>query len=180
MWSSPLLAVALVLASFGALGGQTVPLLEPGDQIRLVSPAHRGVFYVTEWSAPTLVIRAPAMGQNISIPRESVQSLDVRRGYARGESLLRGMGIGFLAGATAGVTLGVADGDDPPDEWFALTAAEKAMIGVVILGGGSALLGSVIGAVAPRSRWVPVELPVRVGLMPLQERGVRIALFSNP
>jgi hypothetical protein len=57
---------------------------------------------------------------------------------------LKGTLIGLGAGIVVGAIAGFASGDDPQEEWFALTAGEKAF-GLGIIGG---FTGALIGVIA--------------------------------
>ncbi|HEY4337601.1 MAG TPA: hypothetical protein VGM89_16930 [Puia sp.] len=63
------------------------------------------------------------------------------------KSALAGLGIGLATGAL----LGFISGDDPREQWFALTAEEKAMAGGVLGGTIGTLIGFVVGAASHRS-----------------------------
>ncbi len=63
---------------------------------------------------------------------------------------LEGVLIGLVAGAAVGAIIGFASGDDPPEEWIALTAGEKAF-GLGLLGGSTgALIGVIAGALSKK------------------------------
>jgi len=64
---------------------------------------------------------------------------------------LRGALIGFGVGAAAGVIAGFASGDDDPtNDWFALTAGEKAVVFGALGGVTGALIGGIAGALAKK------------------------------
>ncbi len=68
-----------------------------------------------------------------------------------GSNILHGMGIGGLIGGGVGMVAGLASGDDPPNQWFAFSAGEKAMMGLVAGGVAGALVGTIAGAVTSSS-----------------------------
>lgn len=72
----------------------------------------------------------------------------------RKNSTWRGLGFGALAGLTVGAIAGFASGSDPKEDWFAFTAAEKALIGVIL----GAPLGGAVGAVVGST--VKVSIPI--------------------
>ncbi len=57
-----------------------------------------------------------------------------------------GMKYGGLVGFVAGALIGLADGSDPPDQWFAMTAGSKAVLSGIVVGLTGFLVG---GMVAP-------------------------------
>lgn len=81
-------------------------------------------------------------GELRTVPTAEVREIRI---VSHGKGALQGLGIGFLVGALAGAVAGYAGGDDPPG-WFSMTAAQKAGIGGVALGGLGALIGPFVGA----------------------------------
>lgn len=67
-----------------------------------------------------------------------ISEITLKRTHGAG----RGALLGALAGAFIGAVAGFAQGDDPADYWFRMTAADKA----IILGGTGAMAGAGIGA----------------------------------
>jgi hypothetical protein len=57
-----------------------------------------------------------------------------------------GAGTGALIGAGTGIILGLASGDDPPNQWFSMTAGEKALFAGLFLGATGAVTGGFFGA----------------------------------
>ncbi len=66
--------------------------------------------------------------------------------YRKG-SVGRGLLIGFLSGALTGIAYGIISGDDDPNQWFAMTAGEKAFGGAVVFGAAGSLTGLIIGLI---------------------------------
>lgn len=64
---------------------------------------------------------------------------------------MRSVLIGLCIGAATGAIIGYASGDDPSDQWFALTAREKAEAVGVFGGFVGALTGLIIGVAAHRT-----------------------------
>ncbi len=63
---------------------------------------------------------------------------------------LKGALIGLGAGAVVGAIIGFASGDDPPEQFLAFTAGEKAF-GLGLLGGSTgALIGGIAGALSKK------------------------------
>ncbi len=58
--------------------------------------------------------------------------------------ILRGAGIGLLAGIASGGSIGLASGNDPPG-FLSMTAGDKAAIGGVLLGGVGLIVGTIAG-----------------------------------
>jgi len=63
------------------------------------------------------------------------------------KSTLAGLGIGLATGAL----LGFISGDDPKEQWFALTAGEKAVAAGLLGGTVGSLIGLVVGVAAHRT-----------------------------
>jgi hypothetical protein len=81
----------------------------------------------------------------LEIPVKEIDKLKFRRKGAIG----KGAGIGAATGVIVGIISGLADGDDPPPEFFfefSYTAEEKAGGAAVSLGILGAATGSVIGS----------------------------------
>jgi hypothetical protein len=84
-----------------------------------------------------------------------VQSYDYREMahielYRKGviwKSTLAGLGIGLATGAL----LGFISGNDPREQWFALTAGEKAAAAGVLGGAVGTLIGFVVGVASHRT-----------------------------
>lgn len=85
----------------------------------------------------------PATGAMYRITTASVADVGFRDGK---RGTLRGLAIGMAAGALSGIVVGFASGDDPPDEWFAYTASEKALLGGLVLGVLGAPVGAILGS----------------------------------
>ena len=66
----------------------------------------------------------------------------------RHNSVGRGALFGGLIGLGTGALLGLASGDDPKEDWFAMTAGEKALGLGISMGTMGAIVGLIIGAVA--------------------------------
>jgi hypothetical protein len=79
--------------------------------------------------------------KEIEIPSVQIQEIKIRRKGAVGNSA----GVGALIGVGTGVVLGIASGDDNPDNMFALTAVEKSVMYGFLLSLPGALVGSVFG-----------------------------------
>jgi hypothetical protein len=160
-----LIPTLLTLACTAPAFAQAATLLHPGAEVRVTSPGARGRFAVDEVSPDTLTLRDPT-GIVVRVPMTSVQKLSISRGRrSAGSAALRSAGIGFAFGAVTGATIGLVSGDDPPGGLITFSAGDKAMIAGVLLGGSGALLGGVIGLLAPGERWESVPLDdVRAGL----------------
>ena len=81
-----------------------------------------------------------------TVPTEQVLELQL---VSHGKGALQGFGIGVLSGAVTGAFLGIADGDDPRSDGFNImrfSAAQKAAMGAVVLGGLGGLAGLPLGA----------------------------------
>jgi hypothetical protein len=145
---------ALVLCLAAApLAAQARPLA-PGDAVRF-SPEPRGVWRVERAGADSLVVRN---ADGVSRPVASTEVV-IRRAVGKNRlgSAVRGLLYGMGAGAVFGAAIGYAQGDDPPDVFLSFTAEENALFGAVAFGALGTIAGTVVGIVAPRSRWEVVS-----------------------
>lgn len=95
-----------------------------------------------------------------TVPADQVHTISLKKKNAG----LKGMLIGFGAGALSGIVSGFISGDDPVTPYtgtfadafigignaFAMTAGEKAVTGGLIFGTGGAIVGLIIGSVAKK------------------------------
>lgn len=147
---------ALVLCLAAApLAAQARPLAA-GDAVRF-DPAPRGVWRVQSAGADSLVVRN---GDGVT-RTVATGGVLIRRaaGKERLLSLVRGTVYGLASGAALGAVVGYASGDDPPGQYFSLTAEENAAFAAILFGGLGTVVGTVVGIVAPRSRWEVVSSP---------------------
>lgn len=163
--SRTLLLAVLLLGSGTPVSAQ--PALHAGDVVKLSATAVSGRFTVASLTADGLAVRDSA-GVVTEVPIASLKRVSVHRGRrSAGRGFLRGAALGGGIGAGSGVIMGLASGDDDAQyTFFALTAEEKAVLGAIVLGGAGAVVGGLIGALAPGDRWERVRFdgPVTVGL----------------
>lgn len=77
------------------------------------------------------------------LPLAEVYAFDIESvRIQRKNRALRGALNGALIGMATGALIGILDGDDPEEDWFAMTAGEKALAGGI----GFGILGGAIGA----------------------------------
>ncbi len=81
----------------------------------------------------------------ISNDRPLLIHSQVSQFYRPNNNLWTGVLIGAGVGLFSGVIGGFISGDDPENQWFAMTAGEKAAVGGAIFGLGGAVVGGVIG-----------------------------------
>ena len=75
-----------------------------------------------------------------------ISEMSLKRNHGAGRGAWKGAVIGVLTG----VIVGFVEGDDPPEDWFGMTASEKAL---TYSGMGAALgtgIGALIGALAKK------------------------------
>jgi hypothetical protein len=144
----------------------------PGDRVRVTILARAPVDSLTGFdpgdrvSGRLLAVRPLAItlargddpADTLAIPRTTIAAFETsagRRGHA-----LNGAFIGMLAGAFAGVAVGVYldSVEDPPRDSFYGGASMPFLLGV---GGGAGglVFGTLIGASIKSDRWRPAELP---------------------
>jgi hypothetical protein len=87
-----------------------------------------------------------ALQPTTDISYRDINVITYRRKGAAGRSLLLGAGIGVLTG----VAIGFASGDDPPSNWFSLTAGDKALVGGLLLGVTGTVVGAIVGLISTK------------------------------
>jgi hypothetical protein len=152
--------------------------LKPGAKVRVTAPTlglSELIGRLQVLNGDTLVVQVEARRQGrlqvevLQVPMPAIAKLDVTTG--RRGHWLEGAGIGFVAGAL----IGLASGDDRPNQWFGYSAGEKALGG----GLGFGLIGAGVGALVKSDKWAEVPLDqVRPRLIagPGRQVGVGVAL----
>ncbi|HET7461321.1 MAG TPA: hypothetical protein VFJ82_08725 [Longimicrobium sp.] len=130
--------------------------LAAGDVVRLLSSAGRYSGTLTQVTADTLTLAAP--GRRDAVVRADVTEMHrlVARG-SRGGAIMRGAGLGLVAGAVLGFIGGSAAGDGDCEHCApgkdataqAAFAADGAVLG--------ALFGAMLGPTFRRTRWERVD-----------------------
>ena len=164
--------VFVTLVSTAPAQAQDAPPLAPGTEVRVSSPSVTGRYVVDRHGPDTLTLR-DGRGGIVHVAMASLTELSVSRGRRpAGARALRGAGLGLLIGAGSGAVIGFASGDDPPG-FFSFTAEEKATVLGVLMGGGGAAIGTVIGLLSRDEQWKGVPLnTVRAG--PSSDGGMTI------
>ncbi|MFC1639225.1 hypothetical protein ACFL3B_00510 [Gemmatimonadota bacterium] len=166
-----------------AVSAQQPPPVEIGQRIR-VSQCHtelfrsgfrdvceRSVGTLATLSATTVTLRVVSRGTELAFPMDSVTQIDVHRGWGMsGRNVLRGAGVGLLAGGAVGAGIAIAmygtDGcitgyDDEIPCGF---------IGAGVGAGSGLLLGAMIGVLIWTDRWEEVPLDrLRVSFAPRRD-----------
>jgi hypothetical protein len=156
-----MLCLALLAATWPATnaGAQShASLPQPGARIRLHAP---------ELSSRPLVTMLDSLAANgltyyrnstvAWVPFSAIERLEVSYGRQAGTGAARGAIIGLLAGTT--VVLFTADRGCS----FPFSRGECMLIGSVVIGVPSMLIGALAGAVWGPERWVPVPLESATG-----------------
>lgn len=147
---------ALLVAAPAALAQEE---LRPGDRVRIRVPdapwgGIEGSLVALDEDSLRLL---PAGGPIQVVPRDAITALEVRRPGSRRKGAWRGAKWGFAIGATVGFVTCIGTPDqcrEDPD-----AGRVKNAIGAgLFVGGGSALLGALTGALLPGSRWIRVSL----------------------
>jgi hypothetical protein len=167
MRSILLAAAALMLVPLGAVSSQaaqptsgariritTAPnALDKRVSARYSSEAYFPAARVLSVGSDSLyLLVAPA--DTLAVALADVARLEVSSGRKRLTG--KGAGIGALVGATSGVVMGYASGDDRG--WCCFSAGEKAVAYGVGLGLSGLVVGMVIGAFPVSERWTSVPL----------------------
>ena len=154
---STLPAAALMLVPFGTVTAQAIQP-RSGSRVRITSAAHgleKQVARVVDVRSDSLFLQVtPA--ETLAVARAGLTRLDVSTGRRRRTG--RGATVGSLIGASSGVIIGFASGDDPPNSFWQMSAGEKAAIAGVGLGVVGLLVGATVGALTVSERWTSVPL----------------------
>jgi hypothetical protein len=147
--------------------------LEQGATVRIQRAGERVVGVVEELRIDTLLVRLDHTGPRPRgrsydvdrytrehVPLSEIQSLELSVPRSSAEGSWRGLGFGFLVGATYGAVIGISvraasEGSD----WELITPVG----GAVAFGLIGALVGSLAGRASPGVEWEPVDLPVQLG-----------------
>lgn len=180
MWRALLVVMCTSVVPVALHAQASRPPVVDGDRVRVITPTVEGVFIVAASGADSLALR-PTMGTGapLAVAWRDVTSLDVRRRRSSGAGGLRGAGIGGLVGVLSGVTIGFASGSDDPSTFLAFSAGEKAAVLGVALGGLGAVVGGVIGLVAPGERWDALDLREGVRVSPGRGGGLTLSYAAR-
>lgn len=163
-------------------------LLAPGTRVRVQFSSGKGLALSEMRGQPlvgtlvasrgnTIELKAEGSHQFFTVPLTSVEKLEISRGRKRGSSAGRGALTGIFIGGLSGALLGLASGDDPPEQWFAFSAEEKALMGALGLGSTGGLVGALLGYLAAGENWVEVPREsMRLDVAPLHGTGVGLSL----
>jgi hypothetical protein len=157
----PLLRIAVLIAaiaSTGKLAAQDTATVHPGDDVRVKATFMGGRFRVASITPEEITLLRSANSTPDVVPIRSLTSLYVARGNStRASGMKRGAVKGFVIGSVAGIILAAqAAGSSGGLTW---EPGEAIVFGVVVFGGGGAVIGLVVGSVLPTTNWerVPLE-----------------------
>lgn len=93
----------------------------------------------------SLVIKgySPDRSKMVNLNIINIETIKIRKNNNVGKGFL----FGTLTGFALGGLIGLISGDDPPEDWFAFTAGEKAILLGVPFGVIGAILGGEIGTI---------------------------------
>ena len=77
---------------------------------------------------------------------QHISEMSLKRNHAAGRGAWKGAVIGVLTGVIAGFV----EGDDPPEDWFGMTAGEKALMYSGLGAAAGTGIGALIGALAKK------------------------------
>ena len=84
---------------------------------------------------------SPSMFPLTEVTVFDIESIKIHRPNRIIRGALNGVIIGFAIGAIAGL----ADGSDPQEEWFSMTAGQKAVLGGIAMGVFGGAAGALVG-----------------------------------
>ena len=125
--------------------------------------------------AHALWVRPANVADTLSVPLDMLRELHVYRGSHRRTAM--GAVIGLIAGATVGAFLGVVTAVTTNGDYFEF-GPEVIPFGMVLVGGGGALLGAAVGSQVTGERWESVPPPQVVGSR-LEETGFRVEFAAQ-
>jgi hypothetical protein len=169
-----LLAFSVLPSTLAAQGG--CPALQAGSTVRLHAPSAATYRLPQAVQPADTAIQLPPTGPNAggSIRCGDLQRVQLRVGPgSRGDSLLRGLGVGLLVGTVVGGGLFYLGSEPDESEYEILSRNEVTAIGAVLGGGAGLVTGGLIGVLTPGSRWRDVPLTPRSARAPAE--GLRIA-----
>lgn len=172
-----LLLLGLAAASAIPLAAQTTPALAEGQLLRIRAPGvWRGRTQATfiAWSGDTLIVREMRSRGDaplVRVPPNALERLEVGHRRSRGEGAFDGLWIGALNGALFGGAVGFVT-----DEGGMRGRRQAAGLFALVGFGAGIVVGPVVGALAPGHRWTRVQLPHRVGLIPIGNDAVGIVV----
>lgn len=124
----------------------------------------------------SILLLGDSPGTDISVEVADIKIVKI----IRKSKALSGLGYGVLFGGVSGAAIGFLSGNDPPNQFFSLTAGEKALIAGAALGVIGAVVGVSTGALAGSDKTILIEgksgLEVRAALLGLRAKA-RIADF---
>ena len=166
------LLLAILAADVASVVGQVTPSIVPGSRVRLTAPylgLSEAVGTVQEATDGALVVQFEYPRRMETLDRSEITAMEVSTQGQR--KVLKSVGVGFLVGATSGVFIGLASGDDQGG-FIAFTAEEKAAMAGVGLGLTGAAVGLIAGLVRRQDVWSSA-LPANVDLavLPLVHEG---------
>jgi hypothetical protein len=116
-----------------------------GSESRVVIGSFQGL------AAEDFLVGQPAAPHQL-IVISSVTRLDLSSGTSRWGGALRGLGLGALAGAVLGVTIGVVVPDPDSCDWVC-TRSERAIVGAIVGIAYGVPAGTLLGALIGVERW---------------------------
>lgn len=158
-WLGPAVLGAL-LCCVPSLQAQQTPALTPGARVRMQVPALgdtvlKGRFSWYDGSMLTILV-GPDQSRPLTVSTHEIRRLEVLLDRDVGGSVLRGAGIGLLAGAVVGAVIGAASysesgfvGPSSPGEGALVGAFGFGVLGLPI--------GALVGLISPRERWAIVS-----------------------
>jgi hypothetical protein len=158
-----------------------------GGRMTFPRPRRTLVGEIVAIDEETLVLKLDGRDVRVTIPLSSIAKADKsvgKHGRSRGQGALLGLGIGALAGATAGLL----SGDDicaPSGEYFSLnclftlTADQKAALLGVLGAGAGTVVGAIVGA-GRTDRWSSITIretsKMKLSVRPLGKTGAVLRL----
>ncbi len=126
-----------------------------------------------------IVVRGESVADTVAVARTVVKDLRVSQGKRR--NTLRGMGIGFAAGATFGGLMGAVTFEPCYSDQFMgcflapQSAGEAAFLGGIVGGLSGFVIGTVVGVATKSHRWEMVSVPAAVGIAPVGHGRVAVS-----
>ena len=141
------------------------PSLEPGTRLRARGQGVELSGEFNRWEADTVVLRPESSAgyqAERAIAVTDIQQLERGVSRSRGSGAGRGLAWGGLIGGAVGLLAGASM--ETGCFLCPESRSQALVIGGGVFGGLGAAVGALVGAIAPGTRWEPVELDERAGL----------------
>lgn len=156
-----LFLLMLAVAGIPSALAQEASSVNRGDRVRIVSSDRGDRPYTATVQAvrpDTLFVRRERPGghESVGLPVGSIGRLEVSVGTRSNAG--KGAVTGAIVGGALGLVIGIAAWAGSEEGEFLEVGPEAVPVSMAFLGGGGAILGTLIGALSSSDQWAPVPL----------------------